>query len=487
VGRAVLLALCLVLAAPLHAAAEWKYASSAHFEIFTTAGDRAARDTLAQFERIRAFFAHHLQLTPPAGRLVRLMLFSDEREFRPYRINDAVVAYYRPGPDRDYIVMRPLGRSSHAVMVHEYVHLILTRAGSRYPLWLDEGLAEYFATMPASGSAVPVGRMSRARLRGLESARMVSLDGLFGVTHESPEYQTAEHGGLFYAQSWALTHMLLADDRYRDGASRFLAMVRAGTPSAQAIETVWGRPLRQVERDLAEYVSGGHFPVRVVRFEEPAPTVPVTTRGVSPFEAGLVTANLLAAAREDADKARAAFEALAASHPDDIQLLESRAALEFRTGRPRAARGFLTRAVELRTTTAASYRDLAALVVAEDAPAAEALLEQAIALDPTDVRARVHLATLASRRSPVEVLSVLEPISRVSAADAFDVLRLRVSAYLAIDDVDRAREAARDLVQVALSRQQRTVAARLLAEVEQRLAARDVADPEVTPLKEEGR
>jgi tetratricopeptide (TPR) repeat protein len=484
----VFLVLCLLLVAPLRASADWIYASSRHFEIFTTAGDRTARDTLAQFERIRAFFADHLQLTPPPGRLVRLILFSSEREFRPYRINDAVVAYYRPGPDRDYIVMRPLGRSSHAVMVHEYVHLILTRAGGRYPLWLDEGLAEYFATLPAAGSAVPVGRMSRARMRGLESGRTASLDHLFNVTHESPEYRTAEHGGLFYAQSWALTHMLLADDRYRDGATRFLAMVRAGTPSAQAIEAVWGRPLRHVQADLAEYVSGGHFPVRLVRFEEPAGTAPVATREVSPFEAGLVTANLLAAAREDADKARAAFEALASQNPDDLALLESRAALEFRTGRPRAARPFLTRAVELDTATAASYRDLAALVVAEDSAAAEALLERAIALDPADVRARVHLATLFSRRNPADALSVLEPITRVRAADAFDVLRLRASAYLAIDDVGRAHEAARDLVQVALSRQQRTIAARVLASVEQRLAARDTADSDVgTPLEEDGR
>lgn len=479
--------LCLLLVAPLPAAADWTHASSGHFEIFTTAGARSARETLAQFERIRAFFADHLQLTPPPGRLVRLILFSNEREFRPYRINDAVVAYYRPGPDRDYIVMRPLGRSSHAVMVHEYVHLILTRAGNRYPLWLDEGLAEYFATLPTSGSNVPVGRLSRTRLRGLASGRLVSLDRLFTVTHESPEYQTVEHGGLFYAQSWALTHMLMADERYRDDASRFLALLRNGTPSAQAIEAVWNRPLRQVESDLAEYVRAGYFPVQLVHFEEPSAPPPVSMRDVPVFEAELVMANLLAAAREDADKARAAFEALARQQPDDLALLESRAALEFRTGRPRAARAFLTRAVELGTTTASSYRDLAALVVAEDTAGAEALLERAIAIDPADVRARVHLATLFSRRSPVDALSVLAPITRVRAADAFDVLRLRATLYLAIDDVDRAHAAARDLVQVALNRQQRAIAARVLASVEQRLALKDTPQPSLEPLQENAR
>jgi tetratricopeptide (TPR) repeat protein len=485
--RALVPALCLVLAAPLHAAADWTHAANGHFEIFTTAGAGSAREILVQFDRIRAFFADHLQLTPPPGRLVRLIVFSSAREFRPYRINDAVVAYYRPGPDRDYIVMHPLGRSSHAVMVHEYVHLILTRAGGRYPLWLNEGLAEYFATLPPAGDAVPVGRLSRTRLRSLESGRRIGLDRLFTVTHESPEYQTAEHGGVFYAQSWALTHMLLGDDRYRGGASRFLALVRAGTPSARAIQEVWNRPLAQVEADLEEYVRGGYFPVRVVRFQEPPRTAPAATRDVSSFEAGLVTANLLAAAREDAEKARTAFEALSRENPDDLLLLESRAALEFRTGRPRAARAFLTRAVELDTATAASYRDLAALVVADDAVEAEALLERAIELDPVDVRARVHLATLYGRRSPVEALAVLEPVRGPAAADAFDVFRLRAHAYLAIGDLDRAHEAARALVQAALSRPQRAAAARVLASVEQGLVTRVIPQPSIEPLEENDR
>ena len=464
----ILCGLCVLLIAPARAAATWTYASSTHFEVFTTAGARSARETLVQFERIRAFFASHLELTPPSGRRVRLVLFSNEAEFRPYRINDAVVAFYRPGPATDYIVMHALGRMSHDVMVHEYVHLILNRSGGRYPVWVNEGLAEYFATLPSMGDAVQVGRMARTRMRSLASGRLLGLDQLFAVTHESPEYQTAEHGGLFYAQSWALTHMLLADERYRDGATRFIALMREGTPSAQAVETVWARPLEQVQDDLRDYVRSGYFAVRLIRFEEPSEDAPVVTREVSSFEAEFVLANLLAAAREDADKARTAFEGLAAQRPDDVALLESRAALEFRTGRARAGRPFLERAIELNTTTASTYRDLAALVVAEDAARAEALLERALAIDPLDVRTRVHLATLFSRRDPVEVIVMLAAVGRVSSGEAFDVFRLRANAYLAVNDLTRAREAAHELTQVARSRQQQAVAARVVASIERR-------------------
>ena len=468
-----MLALCLLVLPSPAAAADWTLGASDHFEIYTTAGARSARETLAQFERIRAFFADHLNLTPPPGRPVRLILFANEREFRPYRINEAVVAYYRPGPARDYIVMQPLGRASHAVVVHEYVHLILNRAGGRYPLWLNEGLAEYFATLPASGDTVPVGRASRARVRGLARGRFVSLERLFGVTHDSPEYQGGDAGGQFYAQSWALTHMLLSDDRYRDGADRLFTMIRRGTPSARAITEVYGRSLAQVMAHLEAYVREGYFRVHTVRFQEPPRPSAVATREVPTFEAGLVTANLFAAAREDAGKARAAFEALAREKPDDLPLLESRAALEIRMGRAQDAVPFLRRAVEVGSTDLATLLNLAALTAAQDRAGAEVLLERSLELDPANARARILLAALVGPRSPAAALTVLEPVTSVNPSEAYDVFRLRASAYLALGDLDRAHAAARSLAEVARPGRRRNVAAGLLSEIEAQLAAQD--------------
>jgi tetratricopeptide (TPR) repeat protein len=393
--------------------------------------------------------------------------------FRPYRIIDAVVAFYRPGPDRDYIVMQPIGGLSHSVMVHEFVHLLLARSGGRYPLWLNEGIAEYFATLPQTGSTVAVGRASRNRLRDLASGKRLSLERLFAVTYNSPEYRTSEHGGVFYAQSWALTHMLRSDPRYRDRTGAFLSMVRGGTPSARALTTVYGRSLPDIQRDLESYLFRRQLPTQEVRFDEPPKLAKVPTREVAPFEAGLVTANVFAAAREDADKARAAFADLATENPDDLSLLDSRASLELRTGRAAAARPYLARAVELGATDAATYRNFAALLASEDPTRAEALFEKSLQIDPSSVRTRVQLAALVAERNPSLALNVLEPVDRATVTDAFEVMRLRTTAYLAVDDLDRAHEAARDMVQLAVTRQRRSVAARLMSSVEERLAAKN--------------
>jgi tetratricopeptide (TPR) repeat protein len=470
--RIVWLALALSVVAPAASAANWTHASSEHFEIYTSAGERSARDTLVQFERIRAFFADHLKLTPPPGRPVRLILFANEREFRPYRINEAVVAYYRPGPGRDYIVMQPVGRASHAVMVHEYVHLILTRSGGRYPVWLNEGLAEYFSTIPVTGEAVPVGRAPRGRVRALSSWRLMSLDRLFAVTHQSPEYQTANEGSRFYTQSWALTHMLLSDERYRDDAAAFLAMVSRGTRTAEALASVYGRTVAEVEKDLDNYVRESYFRARIETFDEPARTANMPTREVSDFEAGLVTANLLAAAPEDAARARTAFEALAREHGVQPLLLDAQAALEIRNGRSQAALPFLRGAVDAGSTDAETYRSLAALLARDEPASAERLLGRSLELEPSSVRARVQLAALIGPRDAGAALAVLASVTSVTTFEAYDVIRLRANAYAALGELDRAHTAAQDLVRVARSRQRRSVANELLTSVEAALMGR---------------
>ena len=41
-----------------------RYAESEHFEVYTTGGDRTARDALNYFERVHAFFTEFMKITP---------------------------------------------------------------------------------------------------------------------------------------------------------------------------------------------------------------------------------------------------------------------------------------------------------------------------------------------------------------------------------------------------------------------------------------
>jgi lipopolysaccharide biosynthesis regulator YciM len=129
--------------------------------------------------------------------------------------------------------------------------------------------------------------------------------------------------------------------------------------------------------------------------------------------------------------------------------------------------------VEVGSTDAETYRNLAALTAAQDRVEAEVLLARSLELDPSNVRARVQIATLVGTRSPAAALTALEPVTNPNPFEAFDVIRLRAQAYLALGDLDRAHAAARDLVGLARTGQRRNVAAELLAVVEAQLVARD--------------
>ena len=149
--RRLTLAICLVLTAAPLAAEKWTYASSDYFEVYATGGDRQARDAITYFERVHAFFTDFLKLSPQPGKPTRLIVFSSDKQFAPYRPNEVAAAFYLAGPDRDFIVMKSLDDESYPIVVHEYAHLIFRHSGARYPIWLNEGLAEFFSTLSPEG------------------------------------------------------------------------------------------------------------------------------------------------------------------------------------------------------------------------------------------------------------------------------------------------------------------------------------------------
>ena len=82
--------------------------TSSNFEMYTTAGERSARDTLRYFEQARSFFTQTMPNLQKES-AVRIVAFSSVKEYEPYRFNDYATAYYHPTADRDYIVMSHTG------------------------------------------------------------------------------------------------------------------------------------------------------------------------------------------------------------------------------------------------------------------------------------------------------------------------------------------------------------------------------------------
>jgi Flp pilus assembly protein TadD len=340
-----LFALALLSSLGLMAEDRWLRFSSEHFEVFSDAGAGTGREVLRRFEQIRHVFEAQTgrgNLTPLP---VRVFVFRSGSEFQPYNVRPDAAGYYQSGFDRDYIAMKATGADTDRVVFHEYTHLLLRHAGYSVPAWFNEGLAELFSTADVGKTEVRVGDPVPAHvitLRGGE--RMLDLATLVAVDHESPYYNERGKSGIFYAQSWALLHMLNFAPEYQPGVAKFMQMILGGQDAIFAFRQAFGKSPVAVIQDLKAYLQGSRFDgarFKVSRFDAgKIPAEPVPSVGVE-----LALADLLLAIGKP-DDARLLYGRLEASHPDDNQVLLALGQYALRTEDYPGARRFFERAIQ---------------------------------------------------------------------------------------------------------------------------------------------
>lgn len=173
--------------------------------------------------------AMQIEVRDPPLPLVVIM-FKTEAEFQKYqRMPAGVVAYYHTLSNRVFMYeqsrladVRPdlAVQQALATIAHEGAHQILHNIGvqqrlSIWPMWLSEGMAEYFAPTTAG---------ERLRWKGagqVNDLRMFELEQYVkSRATEKPDGQLIEHTtqaarltSTGYATAWALTHYLAKNKR----------------------------------------------------------------------------------------------------------------------------------------------------------------------------------------------------------------------------------------------------------------------------------
>jgi tetratricopeptide (TPR) repeat protein len=373
-----------LLALPV--AAEWTRVRSSEIEILTDAGEKTGRQVLRRFDEIRRIFR---QANAPASSLaLRVFVFASEREFRSYREDAATDGFYQSAPERDYIALYAASGAGR-VVVHEYVHLVLSHASAPLPKWFEEGTAEFYSTIAVDGARMSVGQPIESHMATLPRARLLSSSELAGVTHASPFYNERALAGMFYAQSWALVHMLNLSPAYRGGMPDFALFLSQGKAPEQAFRQAFGKTMDQALTDLPRYLRslrGG----TVAAPPTEATELPVVER-VGALEATLARADLALHA-ERRVLARTLFQQAAREHPDSPGAAAGLGALALAEDRKADARQYLERAIALGARDAEVYFELASL----EPQRADELLERTIALNPNFAEAHFLLGVRAS-------------------------------------------------------------------------------------------
>lgn len=151
-----------------------------------------------------------------------IVIFATHREMRAYReVHESVVAFYEPMSNRVVLTERSrlveaapeLGiPQAYGTIAHEGVHQILHNIGiqerlSRWPAWVTEGMAEYFAPCEVSQAGTWKGVGKRNDMRMLELTQLPAPDkNRDTITEHTVTARQLTSTG--YATAWALTHFL---------------------------------------------------------------------------------------------------------------------------------------------------------------------------------------------------------------------------------------------------------------------------------------
>jgi tetratricopeptide (TPR) repeat protein len=243
---------------------DWLEVRSSHFVVVTNSNEKQARHVADQFERMRSVFHTlfpKLRIDPDSPIVV--LAIKDEKNFRALEPAAYLAkgqlklgGLFLRGPDKNYVLMRldAEGEHPYAIIYHEYTHLLLSKA-EWIPLWLNEGLAEYYQNTDIHEKDVALGQPSPENLQLLRENRLLPLATLFTVDQSSPYYHEENKGSIFYAESWALIHYL-QQKQFKDRSNLladYLTLVSQNVDPVAAGSRTFG-DLKQLQSTLDGYV-----------------------------------------------------------------------------------------------------------------------------------------------------------------------------------------------------------------------------------------
>jgi tetratricopeptide (TPR) repeat protein len=430
----------------------WLEVQSPHFVVLTDSNDKQARRIAGQFEQMRSVF-HMLMpnATADTGSPIVVLALKDRKGFQSLE----PAAYLAKGqldlagfflrvPDKNYILLRLDAEGEHpfATVYHEYTHLMMSKA-IWMPLWLNEGLAEFYQNTDIHDKDVLLGQASPNDILYLRQNRLLPLNTLLLVDHSSPYYHDEQKGSVFYAESWALTHFIEVNDAQKNTTrlQDYARFMIKGEDPVTAAQHAFG-DLKLLQQSLEGYINQGSFTMFRMNKAVTVDAASYQVRPVSGPEADAIRADVLVY-NDRSKEAEALLQASLRDEPNNALAHETMGFLKFRQHDIPAAKKWYGEAVQLDTHSYLAHYYFAAMSMqAEDQghdETIESSLRASIKLNPSFAPSYDSLATfLATRQQKLEEAHMLniqaiqiEPENlgyRLNAANVLSQQRQNVSA-----------------------------------------------------------
>jgi uncharacterized protein DUF1570 len=254
----------LLLLLPVRAGAtDWVRVETANLVVYGP-GEKRTREVTAEFERFREAISQVLPgqtATSPVPTII--VAFENQVAFNPYlpTFNGKPVklAGFYAGTETDNMIAFAQDNRENGLRIifHEYTHLITANASRGLPAWVNEGIADFYSTFEIrpDGKQALLGRVVPGHIELLNSMnRWLTLEQLLTVTHDSPLYNEGERRSIFYAQSWAMVHLIMTGQPRR---SKELGQYVQLTADGMAPLDAWKRAFGDFDvlKELRRYVT----------------------------------------------------------------------------------------------------------------------------------------------------------------------------------------------------------------------------------------
>ena len=476
--------------------AAWVSVRTRNFLVEGGADEAELRLVAARLEEYRAAFARLLSGEHfDAGVPTTVVVFPDDASYGPFKpriggqVARNVAGYFQPGTDVNYITLARDGDLARdpSTLLHEYTHLLVNNHFRLAPLWLKEGLAEFYSTARLSGDGrrLTLGAAPERRARELRKRELIPLPTLLALDPASPTYADPALRALFYAQSWALIHYLSEARGGRGGAlARFTDLLAGGARVEDALPEAFGLSVAELEAGLAAYVRRARYKGGAQEFGLPLDfDAQSSARTLSEAEVAARLGDLLLHTDHE-DDAEVYLTRAVGLDPQLARARVSLGALRLRQGRAPEAREHLRLAVEadpgnylahylladaLNREGAANAERVTPKEFEERTEAVRAELRRALELAPRFVESYKLLASVEMERGDrYDEAAALLAGAQALAPRRADLALLRAHALMLGGRLDEAQRLAEPYVTAGEEERLRVRAAELVKRIETR-------------------
>lgn len=244
--------------------APWLLAESKHFRVLAQTSKRMAESRVQDLERLHDAMLMTLGVGQSLARPPFPIVLSDDQELvgkvHPYLRDRKLAGLFVSGTDGAlaFAVNYPMSQDfTGQVLFHEYAHRMMAQyARMAYPAWYVEGFAEYFGATIIARGAIEIGAFNPnagilAHRTWLQPARLLKP----GFQSTGEKDIDDSNMGVFYAQSWLLTHYVLSKTERVQRFNEYFRRVAAGEDALATLEPATGIAPNRLNSELRRHLE----------------------------------------------------------------------------------------------------------------------------------------------------------------------------------------------------------------------------------------